>query len=132
MRIFTASLLFAACLQGQTLGPPVDTADHKGLARGLAESGTIARGRDASHKAALLDKGIRSGKLPAMILAMPNSGKTSYYSTFVVESLFFLARYFPVVSFGTLSMRVGRHFQKVRTPESFLVPAPRGQRCIAS
>ena len=44
-------------------------------------------------------------------------------STFVVESLFFLARYFSAVSFGLLSMRVGRHFQKHRTPESFLVPA---------
>ena len=31
------------------------------------------------EQAALLDKGIRAGKLPPMILVMPNGGKTTYY-----------------------------------------------------
>ena len=48
------------------------------------------------------------------------------FSTFIMKSLFFLARYFSIVQFRPLSMRVWWPFEKNRTCTSFLVPAMPG------
>ena len=129
MRFIVATFLLSACLEGQPLGPAVDTAVHKGLAgtvwvnqpkAGQLPAGVLHRtyfsesmkhdagyciylppdyqtAKDAQYpviynlhgaggnelhgfeQASLLDKGIRSGKLPRMILVMPNGGKSTYY-----------------------------------------------------
>lgn len=47
-------------------------------------------------------------------------------STFIVKSLFFLARYFSTLQFGPLSMLVWWPFENNRTCILFLVPATPG------
>src|SRR5437667_2984190 len=55
------------------------------------------------------------GTMSVAWLMQISEGTDQVFSTFIMESMFFLARYFSIVPCGPLSMRVWWPFQKNRT-----------------